>query len=70
MSKKIRYGHKYALTGEELMKLQELSRQLNLNKGQVVGLLIKKAQIVIDHDGTHQLADDSLVIKKGQSDGN
>ena len=64
--KKTRYQTYLVLTGEESMKLQELSKKLKLRKSKMIGLLIMKAQII----ETTSLVDESLVIQKGQSDVN
>lgn len=65
-----RYPVYITLTPKESLKLYEFSTKLGLKKGEVVGLLITKAQIIEDDDGAFQLADESLVIQKGQSDVN
>lgn len=70
MNKEIKYHLQYRLTPSVSMKLQELSKKLKLGKSDVVGLLITKAQLVEDDDGAFQIVDESLVIQKGQPDGN
>lgn len=68
MDKKIRYIFSYKLTGEESMKLQELSKKLKLGKSETIGLLIMKAQIIETPGKKTKLLDESLIIQDDLTD--
>lgn len=70
MSKDMRYSLNHSLTRVEMVRLQELSKKLKLNKGQTIGLLIMKARLIKDDAGEAQLVDESLIIQEDQSDVN
>jgi len=61
-----RYPVHFSLTPKESLKLYELSQKLGLKKGEFVGLLVMKAQVIEDDDGNFHLVD----VQKGQPDVN
>jgi hypothetical protein len=60
--KETRWQAFLTLTGEESMRLQEISKKLKLSKGETVGLLIMKAQIIQTPGGKAKIADESLIV--------